>query len=99
MLPTFRNDAEADAALEEARARWDDGADAVWEAITWAIVRELTIGTAISESGRLRVYTVHGARSIGWPTVTVLYEIESDGLFTIKEARFEQAKAFQAGRA
>jgi hypothetical protein len=52
----------------------------------------------VTESGATRSFTLDGARSIGLPTVTVLYEIR---LFEIvvHDALFEDAKFAQAGRA
>ena len=53
---------------------------------------------AVTESGATRSFTLEGARSIGLPTVTVLYEIQ---LFQVivHDARFADAKFAVAGRA
>ena len=53
---------------------------------------------ALNESGTLRVLVVEGARSIDMPTVTVVYEFNIQYV-TIREARFEDAKAARAGHA
>lgn len=97
MLPTIRTEREADVALDEARLHWI-GADDVWEAITWVISHDPTVGTALSESGHVRSYTIHGAVSVGWPTLTIIYTID-DGTLTITDANFQDAKAFPAGHA
>jgi hypothetical protein len=66
--------------------------------VTWALARDPTVGEPLSESGKARAFTFHGARSIDMPTITVLYEIQPT-LIIIYNARFEEVQAFQAGTA
>lgn len=96
-MRTIRTEWEVDEALNKALEKWPR-ADEVWEAMIWAIARDATVGTALSESGAVRSYTIQGAQSVGWPTLTVAYRIENSHV-TFYEARFEDAKAPQAGRA
>lgn len=96
-MRTVRHEAEADAALGVALERWER-ADEVWEAALWNIARDPTIGTAVTESGRVRALTIQGARSIGWPTLTLLYEIEEQ-LVIVHDALFKEAGAYKPGYA
>jgi len=54
---------------------------------------------ALTEAGNQRAMTDYGARSIDMPTLTIVYVIEDDDLIVITAARFEDAKASQAGHA
>jgi hypothetical protein len=85
-------------ALDDAKDRWRRARDA-WDTVLWVIVRDPEgAGMALTESGATRSFTLDGARSIGLPTVTVLYEIQ---LFEVivHDALFAEAKFAQAGRA
>jgi hypothetical protein len=86
-------------ALDEAIANhaWPRALDA-WEAITWAVVREPYLGEALTESGRIRQFTFDGAKSIGMPTVSIVYEIGHTEII-IHAARFEDSRFSTAGRA
>lgn len=84
-------------AVDEAEANWPRANDA-WEAITWAIVREPYLGIAITESGNIRQFTFDGARTIGMPTVTVVYEMRHTEII-VHAARFEESKYRLAGNA
>ena len=55
-------------------------------------------GIALTESGATRSFTLDGARSIGLPTVTVIYEICPFEV-VVHDALFADAKFAQAGRA
>jgi len=65
----------------------------------WAIAREPSFGKPISESGHVRTLMIQGARSIGWPTLTVIYTNDDDDQITIQEAIFEEAGIYKAGNA
>ena len=94
---TIVTEPSVDEAYEAACLRWPKAHD-VWEAITWALSREPREGRALTESGNVRAYTLEGARSVGWPTLTVLYRTEN-GHVVIYDAEFTEAKYGQAGRA
>ncbi len=84
-------------ALDAAMEKWS-GADAAWQAATWAILHDPLSGIPVTESGRTRSYTYEGARSIKQPTVTILYEFRGDET-VIHDANFREASYAQAGRA
>ena len=84
-------------AIDDAKRRWRRTQDA-WETITWTLAHDPEAGKPLSESGLTRSFTIDGARSIDLPTATVLYTIFRFEL-TIHDARFENAKFAQAGRA
>ena len=90
-----RHEAEADAALRIALERWER-ADEVWDAALWNIAREPTVGVPVTESGRVRSLTIQGARSIGWPTLTVLYEFD-DQMVIVHGALIKEAGAYKPG--
>lgn len=92
-----REDNSAYEAYESACDVWLR-ADEAWEDIKWVLARDPDAGRALNEEGTLRAFTFEGAVSINMPTVVVLYEC--DGRYvTIRDARFSNAKARQAGRA
>jgi hypothetical protein len=88
---------EVTLAVARAVAKWSRAGEA-WEAITWILCRDHEIGRAMTESGVTRAYTLPGARSIDWPTITVVYVIEAERIRII-DARFEEAQAAGVGRA
>jgi hypothetical protein len=90
-----REQQKAQEALKDAGKRWERAAEA-WRAITWVLVRDPTVGALLTEGGKARSFTFHGARSIKMPTITVLQEIPSD-LIIVHNAPFEEAQAVQAG--
>ena len=92
-----RHEDDADAALRLALDRWER-ADEVWDAAIWNIARDPTIGIAVTESGNVRSLTIQGARSIGWPTLTVLYEFNSE-MVIVHDALFKEAGAYKPGYA
>lgn len=94
---TIVTEPSVDDAYEAACLRWPKAHD-VWEALTWVLSHDPREGKALSESGDVRAYTLDGARSVGWPTLTVLYRKEGDHL-VIYDAQFTEAKYGQAGRA
>lgn len=95
----IREDSPATAAYEAAILKWDRADDA-WQGVTWTLARDPQTGdsTPLTESGDLRAYTSEGARSIGLPTLTVVYRFDQQYI-TILDARFVDAKAQFAGRA
>ena len=84
-------------ALDEAELKWE-GVSVAWEAITWAVAHDPEVGKRITESGKTRLFTYDGARSIKQPTITIVYELR-EGETVIHEARFTEAPHAYAGRA
>lgn len=62
-------------ALAQARETWS-GADFAWEVVTWFVMRAPEDGDRISMTAPVFGRTVHGAKSIGMPTITILYRVE-----------------------
>ena len=56
-----------------ARALYPRLGDAV-ETIEWAIVRDPKMGTTLSQGSRFRLVIFEGARSVGMPTIEVIFE-------------------------
>ena len=96
-MRTLREEEIARNAVNEALANsdWPRAEDA-WECITWSISHEPSIGVPITESGKIRSFVFEGAKSIGMPTIQVIYEVQ-DGLIIIHDARFSDARFAQAG--
>jgi hypothetical protein len=90
-------DSRVSRAIDDAKDRWPRAEDA-WEAISWVIARDPEIGRALTESGNIRSFTFEGAKSIGMPTVTVLYEIQHLAI-VVHDALFQEPAFTQAGRA
>jgi len=84
-------------AIDDAKEHWPRAEDA-WNTIVWVLARDPETGRPVTESGRTRSYTLDGARSIGMPTVTVLYEIQIFEVL-VHDARFVDAKFAIPGRA
>jgi hypothetical protein len=84
-------------AFDDACLKWE-GASVAWEATTWVVLRDPTVGRPVTESGKTRAFTYEGASSIKQPTVTLLYEIRS-GEIVVQDARFSEARFGQVGRA
>jgi hypothetical protein len=84
--------------VNAAYLRWPRTEEA-WEAVTWALARDpFSAGPAINESGLVRSLVFEGARSIGMPTVRVVYVIEP-AIVIVKAAVFEDSEHMYAGRA
>ena len=83
-------------AIDDAKDRWPRAHDA-WETISWTLARDPQVGKPLTESGLTRSFTIDGARSIGMPTVTVLYAIARFEIM-VHDAKFEEARFAQAGR-
>ena len=96
-MRTFREEPRVSEAVAKAELTWDRARDA-WDAITWAIVRDPKIGIVMTESGRTRMVVLDGARSIGLPTVRLIYEIGNPEI-TLHEAIFEESKFSKSGHA
>ncbi|MGB6541115.1 MAG: hypothetical protein WBF03_09610 [Xanthobacteraceae bacterium] len=90
-------DSQVSRAIDDAKEKWTRADDA-WDAIIWILARDPSSGFPVTESGKTRAFTLDGARSIDMPTVTVLYEITPLGV-VVRDAKFENAKFAQAGRA
>ena len=76
-------------ALNNAEERWSRANDA-WESITWAIMNDPDVGLPVTESGKTRVITLHGARSADIPDITVLYE-DNPPFLHIRDAKFKDS--------
>lgn len=94
-MRTVRHERDADVALEAAKDKWS-GTNAVCEALTWTLARDPLAGTPLSESGNVQAYTIQGARSANWPTLTAVYQTEGD-VISIETAKFEEPKNIQSG--
>jgi hypothetical protein len=88
---------EAKRAKDAACEKWARAEDA-WEAITWAIARDPSLGEAVTESGKTRLLKYVGARSIKMPSVTVIYEV-AEPFIIVHSAEFAEAEYGQAGNA
>jgi hypothetical protein len=79
-------------AIDDAKRRWARVRDA-WETISWILFHDPQAGNPISkiDIGKIRVFTLDGMRSLGMPTVTILYEVSTSEL-TIHDALFEESK-------
>ncbi|PZV37481.1 hypothetical protein B5V02_14370 [Mesorhizobium kowhaii] len=91
-------DPEAQFALDDAVEKWA-GTPTAWEAVTWVLMRDQDLGTALTEDGKIRVFTYEGAKSIKQPTITVVYEVVGKHEIVIRNARFTEPSYAQAGRA
>jgi hypothetical protein len=83
--------------FDRANERWARAEDS-WDAIVWTAARDPELGEALTESGRTRTLTLDGAVSIDMPTVTIVYEVDENGI-TITAAQFEESKYGQSGTA
>jgi hypothetical protein len=93
-----REEPAAQKAVDDAHARWPR-ADEAWQAVTWALARDpYGAGPAVTESGKTRQFVFDGARSIGMPSVRLVYVIELMCV-VVHEARFEDSIHLYAGRA
>ena len=65
-MRTIWHEPAAAAAFDAARERWD-GADAVWRAMEWTLIRDPIAGVALSENQGTcaRIYTRGHNRTIG----------------------------------
>ena len=85
-------------ALDDAKDRWPRAQD-TWDTVLWVLARDAEgAGLSLTESGATRSFTLEGARSIGLPTVTVVYEIGRLEV-VVHDALFGDARFAQAGRA
>lgn len=83
-------------ALDTAKLVWDRAGTA-WESITWIICRDPEAGEPLTESGFVRSFEFVGARSVGMPTIVVVYEISVFEII-IHDAKFSEAKYSNAGQ-
>ena len=90
-------DGEAQAALDDALEKWE-GTRVAWECATWVILRDQNVGLALSDDGRIRVFTYESARSVKHPTTTIIYEVGRHETI-IRAAKFTEAQYGTAGRA
>jgi hypothetical protein len=84
--------------VNAAYLRWPRAEEA-WQAITWALARDpFSAGPPIGESGLTRSLVFEGARSIGMPTVRIVYVIEPAAVI-VRAVEFEDSEHMYAGRA
>jgi hypothetical protein len=95
---TIRHQPAAADAYDAAFDQWER-ADEVWNAMEWTLARDPIAGVALTESGHVRSFIIQGARSVGWPTLTVIYTNDNEDQITIHEAIFEEAGTYKAGLA
>lgn len=94
----IREDSPVAEALDDAMDRWPRTLDA-WEALTWNLAHDPEDQSVpLTECGTIRALVVQGARSNGWPTITVVYTYNDDYV-TIRAARFTEPRAMASGRA
>jgi hypothetical protein len=79
-------------AIDDAKRRWARARDA-WETISWILSHDPHAGNPITKIGigKIRAFTLDGARSLGMPKVTILYEVSHFEL-TIHDALFADSK-------
>ncbi len=88
---------DAKEALDAAVMKWPRAQDA-WDTVTLVVINDPKEGRPINESGSLRSFTYVGARSIGMPDVTIIYELKGETTH-IHDAMFKDATYAQAGHA
>ena len=96
-MRTVREDAAVHQALDAALDRWPRAEDA-WDAVTWALARDPTVGKALNETGTIRSVVFDGAGSIGLPSLDVIYEFDEQ-LVSVRDVRFYDAPYPTAGTA
>ena len=92
-----RYETPAQKSCDDALEKWDRADEAI-QTIEWTIGRDPKAGEALTESGNSRSLTLDGARSVGFPKVTVVYEI-TPIIIIFHSMKFEDATYAQAGRA
>ena len=92
-----RYETPAQDACDDATEKWERADEAI-QTIEWTLMRDPNAGEALTESGNIRSITLDGARSVGFPKVTVVYEIEQY-IMVFHSMKFEDATYAQAGRA
>lgn len=88
---------EVQVAVDDAKEQWAR-ADHAWDACTWALVRDPTVGEPLSEGGNVRAFAYDGARATDMPDIMVLYDFD-DRYVTIRSVRFSPSKHPYAGTA
>lgn len=88
---------DAAEAYDDACEKWARADDA-WLAAEWTIVHDPMAGMAMNEGGTVRAFTFEGAKSIGLPTLTIVYGYDRRNI-TIYNARFVEPTATRFGRA
>ena len=79
---------QAAAAVDTAKALWPRLGDAV-EALEWALVRDPEMGVPLIPGRPMRMVVFEGARSIGMPTIEVIFEDATDCL-TLHDLEFRK---------
>ncbi len=73
-------------ARNEAESEWDRALDA-WEAATFVMAHDPQVGTAVTESGKVRSFVFQGSLTNGMPSITVLYE-DQDPFLIIHDVKY-----------
>ena len=84
-------------ALHDACLKWPR-ADEAWDAVTWALMRDPTVGRPLIEGGALRLTIWAGAKSIGMPDIRITYRITEVSI-EILDAVFTESTHTAAGSA
>jgi hypothetical protein len=66
----------------------------------WILARDpdSSLSVALTESGKMRAFTFEGAKSIGMPSVTVVYELQ-EPFVIVHDVRFKDSDHGQTGHA
>jgi hypothetical protein len=80
---------EVMAAVDDAENSWGRFDDA-WSAVKWVLSRDPTVGSPLTEGGRVRAFVYDGSWALDMPTIDVVYEI-TDSQIIIQRARFRDA--------
>lgn len=91
LLRDVRLETRVSVAVDEAILRWQ-GAERSWEAVEYVLTHDPTIGKALSESGKLRSFVYHGAKSVCMPDIAVIYEIPDDRVIIVHDAEFKDSR-------
>ena len=84
-------------AVDEAIGKWPRTEDA-WDAVVWTLARDQYAGVALNDRGDVRSFVYDGARSIGMPSIEVIFTLEGNCV-SIRDARFYEAPYARAGHA
>ncbi|WP_138422061.1 hypothetical protein [Maritimibacter alexandrii] len=80
-------------AINDAEGKWPR-AEMAWEAATLVIAYDPEEGKPLTESGKVRAFTYQGSRSIGMPSLTVVYEDQDPFLF-VHDVKFWDAGKYE----
>ena len=83
-------------AVDDAEAKWARFQQA-WDAITWVLSRDPTVGVPLTEGGNVRSFVYVGSYAHEMPTIDLVYEITTSSVI-LQEVRFRDAGS-TSGRA